>query len=295
MHSCCETTPVERAQPWLGTRVAIRIDAWEPGAPVHEAMSAAFHEIARIHRLMSFHEASSDVSRLNRDAWAGPVPVDASTQEVIDAALALSRQSDGVFDIALGGRWVAAGLLPSPVGGCEPEPSASYADIEINDAGIRFHRPLWIDLGGIAKGYAADRAIAVLRHHGVHQACVDAGGDLATLGEGPHRVALDDGLTHREQLAVIEIGEGAVATSCNRASVLQRTEVHAISHWDGHVRQPIHPPRAATVVADKAMHADALTKVVMALGPRSGALLGHYGASAYLHTNEHGWEPIGRV
>lgn len=287
--------PVERAQPWLGTRVVIRVDAWEPGASVHDAIAAAFHEIARIHGLMSFHDRRSDVSRLNREALHRPVAVNDATREVMGAALALSTLTQGVFDMALGADWVASGLLPLPEGAGQPDPSASYKDIEISESGIRFHRPLWIDLGGIAKGYAADQAIAMLRRHGVQQAIVDAGGDLATLGAGPHSVVLDDGLIEREQLAVIEIGEGAVATSCNRDSVLQRNESSAMPHWHGRDHRPIDQPCAATVMADRAMHADALTKVVMALGTESRHVLTQYGASAYLHTNEQGWKPIGHL
>lgn len=284
--------PLERAQPWLGTRVAIRVDACAPDADAQRAIDAAFAEIARVHRLMSFHAADSDVSRLNRAAHRGAVPVDAHTVAVIRAALELSARSEGVFDIALGRDWVASGLLPPPAGGDAPDPTASSADIEIRDDGIRFHRPLWIDLGGIAKGYAADCAVAALREHGALQACVDAGGDLATLGDGPHRIALDDGFERREAMAVIEIGEGAVATSCNRAGVLQHNALPTSAHWDARARRPIQRARAATVLATRAMHADALTKLVMALGHASAPLLRHYDASAYLHTDDHGWEPV---
>jgi len=142
---------IRRARPWLGTAVEIRVRGLEEQAAL-EAIEHAFHEIATIHRLMSFHEGGSDLSRLNAEAFAAPVCVDVRTHEVLALALALASESGGRFDPTVAAELVAWGLLPVPDGHHAPEPDASWRDVVLLDDGrVRFTRPLWLDLGGIAK------------------------------------------------------------------------------------------------------------------------------------------------
>ncbi|GAB2786926.1 FAD:protein FMN transferase [Dyella kyungheensis] len=284
--------PLERAQPWLGTRVAIRVDRWWPGCDVQAAVSEAFNEVATIHHLMSFRAADSDVARLNRSAHRRAVPIDRRTMAVIQAAQMLSHACDGVFDVTLAGRWVAAGLLPPPAGSPPADPTASYRDVQVEDDGVRFLKPLWIDLGGIAKGFAADSAARVLRLHGVWEGRVDAGGDLVTIGPGPHRIVLRAGAGSPDTAAVVEIGEGAVATSSHRGDVRRRNGLAAIAHWHGQQRMPLSSSCSVSVLATEGLHADALTKVVLASGSAALPLLAHYGAVAYRHDELGGWHPL---
>lgn len=293
MRSCLASLPLERAQPWLGTRVAIRVDRCRPGASAQRAISHAFQEVAQVHALMSFRTADSDVARLNREAHRHAVAVDRHTLAVIHAARALSHASEGAFDITLAGRWVSAGLLPPPTGAPWPDPAASFRDVRIEDDAVRFLRPLWIDLGGIAKGYAADCAAAALRRHGVLEGRVDAGGDLVTLGHGPHCIALHDGRGRSDTLALVEIGEGAVATSSNRPDVRRHNGHAAVAHWDGRRGDALGPPCSVSVLAPEGLYADALTKVVMAMGDDALPLLVRHGAVAYRHDDVHGWRSLG--
>ncbi|KJV35689.1 FAD:protein FMN transferase [Luteibacter yeojuensis] len=272
---------IERAQPWLGTVVAIRADGVEDDALAHHAISAAFAEVATVHRLMSFHAPDSDVSRLNRDAARRCVPVDWRTREVLAMAQTMHRMSEGVFDIAIGGVLAHAGALPCPAP-ARVDLDATAASIALDDNGVRFHDALWIDLGGIAKGYAADRAAAVLQQHGVHQGRIDAGGDLRLLGAGPHRVYLDAGGDIGPMQAALDTGEGAIATSSNEAAIRARNPLPCGVHRHGRTKEHAAPGRTVSVLADQAMVADALTKVVMALGPSAGAVLALAGATAYL-------------
>ena len=292
MPSSSAPRPLERAQPWLGTRVAIRVDRWWPGCDVQAAISEAFNEVAMIHRLMSFRTTDSDVTRLNRLAHGRAVPIDRRTLDVIQAAQRLSHACDGVFDVTLAGRWVEAGLLPTPAGAPPTDPAASFRDVQVEDDTVRFLRPLWIDLGGIAKGYAADSAAKVLRLHGVWEGRVDAGGDLVTLGPGPHRIALRAGAGPHDTPAVVEIGEGAVATSSHRADVRRRNALAAIAHWHGQRGVPLSSSCSVSVLATEGMIADALTKVVLASGATALPLLAHYGAVAYRHDEDDGWRPL---
>lgn len=292
MPSSSAPRPLERAQPWLGTRVAIRVDRWWPGCDVQAAISEAFNEVAMIHHLMSFRTTDSDVTRLNRLAHRRPVPIDQHTLAVIQAAQMLSHACDGVFDVTLAGRWVGAGLLPPPAGAPPPDPAASFRDVQVEGDTVRFLRPLWIELGGIAKGYAADSAAKVLRLHGVCEGRVDAGGDLVTLGPGPHRIMLRAGARPHDTSAVVEIGEGAVATSSHRTDVRRRNALAAIAHWHGQQGVPLSSSCSVSVLAAEGMVADALTKVVLASGATALPLLAHYGAVAYRHDEDGGWRPL---
>lgn len=208
-------SPIERAKPLLGTTVSMRVEGLFLGR-AHSAIDAAFAEVARIHALMSFHEEGSDVSRLNREAHISPVAVDWRTYRVIARALAISALSDGAFDITVGATLVARKFLPRPLRAPEPDLDATWRDIELlPDFKVRFRKPLWIDLGGIAKGFAVDRAIAISTAHAPRLAIVNAGGDLRVAGRGEF-IRLAAPAWHEEAVPVMQLENGSLASSCGR-------------------------------------------------------------------------------
>ena len=169
------SSEIRRARPLLGTLVEIGA----VGANAAAGIEAAFREIETIHRLMSFHEENSDVSRINRAAPGEILRVDCRTYEVLGCAQLISRLSAGAFDITVGGRLVEAGFLPQPSGARAFDHDASFEDLLLlPDNFVTLTRRVWIDLGGIAKGYAVDRAGQVLKESGVTSGVVNAGGDL---------------------------------------------------------------------------------------------------------------------
>src|SRR5215468_9986751 len=175
---------LRRAQALLGTFVEIDVTAASRSS-AESAVEEAFSAVADVHRLMSFHEADSDLSRLNRTASSGAVLVHPWTYAVLEMALQINRHSDGAFDIAVAPALQRMGELPG-VPHVSPSP-ANIADVDaielLADNQVRFRSPsVLIDLGGIAKGFAVDRAIAALQSHGVRSAMVNAGGDLAAFG-----------------------------------------------------------------------------------------------------------------
>lgn len=277
---------IERARPLLGTTVSIRIHGLDE-VEAHSAISDAFVEIALIHRLMSFHEAESDVSRLNREAADHPLDVHPATFDVLDRAMEMSRLSDGCFDITIAPELVRQGKLPSPATPHAPDPQATWRDIELGrPCRVRFVRPLWIDLGGIAKGYAVDRAMDVIRARGTVQACVNAGGDLAIYGPEMERVLLAPGELPHDALPMLEIENAAVASSGNSSRPQDG------GHIDGRSRRAIESGRFVAVVAERCVVADALTKVVLVLQEQSEPLLRRLGASAHLHDSRQGWRHL---
>ena len=167
---------VRRARPLLGTLVQIAAEATMPAVELHAAVTAAFAEIAPVQSLMSWHDAGSELSRINRLAALGPQPLHPHTRSVLAAALEFARLSDGAFDPCVAGTLTQWGLLPAPADAPTLDDHASWRDIELDGECVRFHRRLWVDLGGIAKGYAVDLALHCLLGLGVPQGGVNAGG-----------------------------------------------------------------------------------------------------------------------
>jgi FAD:protein FMN transferase len=146
-------------------------------------VEAAFATIDAVHRLMSFHDEGSDVSRLNRGAYETAIRVHPWTFEVLEIALDLHSRSNGMFDIRIAPALQKLGLLPyhgGDLAGDAPRISGHGGIELLAGQRVRFRdRATRIDLGGIAKGFAVDRAIHALRDHGMPSGLVNAGGDLA--------------------------------------------------------------------------------------------------------------------
>jgi thiamine biosynthesis lipoprotein len=290
MRSFLRPTPVERARPALGTIVAIRAAFAEPQR-AHLALDAAFAQVALVHRLMSFHEAQSDLSRLNCEAALHEVHVDRHTVEVLRFALELAEASNGVFDPTVAVQAVAAGALPRPASPMAPSPDASWRDVELDMAAraVHFRKPLWLDFGGVAKGYAVDVALDTLRTAGCAQASVNAGGDLRVLGPDSELVHLRCGPEAGDVLPAIELQDAAAASSGTHADPAFAAGIHL----DGRTRDAVPADRFVTVVAPTCMAADALTKPVIAQSEASAGLLRRYGACAYLLDERSSWTCIG--
>src|SRR5258707_6751597 len=172
---------IRRAKPLLGTFVEIQASG-ASRADVNAGIDTAFDAVAKVHRLMSFHAPDSDVSRLNQFASRHPVSVDPWTYEVLRIAIELRVRSRGAFDITIAPVLQALGLLPELGEGSRDVPQARTAhQVELlGDRLGRFSGPgIGIDLGGIAKGFAVDRALDALRGFGISNCLVKACGELA--------------------------------------------------------------------------------------------------------------------
>lgn len=279
---------IERARPLLGTIVTIRVGGLS-GPPAHHAVDAAFARIAQIHDRMSFQSLGSDVSRLNRAPAGVRIGVDPETYAVLERVQILARASEGVFDPTVAGDLVLEGRLAGPKGARLPDPEARWDDIVLEGRGeVRLRRPLWLDLSGIAKGHAVDRAVAALEQAGVAEACVDAGGDLRVVGE-ECPVSLRTGFPD-EVVALVRIEDGSLASSGGRPDPRNAADGQ---HRDGACRGAVVRGRFACVLAQSCAVADALTKVVLARGPGSEAVLAQFGAAAHLREPDGTWRALG--
>jgi thiamine biosynthesis lipoprotein len=244
MSRCVE---MRRARPLLGTFVDVTAQA-RKSVPRERGMEAAFRAIGRVHGLMNFHNPGSELSRLNRLAHLRPISVHAWTFRVLRAAQILAARTDGAFDVTtdklvFGGGW---------------------RDIILDGKTrtVMFRRALAIDLGGIAKGFAVDRAVEALQHSGVQSGIVNAGGDLRVFGARRETI----GVRHFGH--VLHVREQALATSA----------------WHSYPGPPSKRSRltSISVTAPTAMIADALTKVVFALGQDAAHVLRRYSAKAVI-------------
>lgn len=284
---------VHRSRPWLGTLVTMRVEGLAQAA-AKAAIDAAFAEVSRIHHCMSFHETDSDISRMQRAAVNVPVAVDTRTFAVLQCALRIAAESDGCFDPTVAVQLVEWQMLPRPCAAQSPDALASWRDIELIDSGqVRLRRRLWLDLGGIAKGFAVDRAIDILVDAGATQAVVDAGGDLRVHGAQAENVQLCIGAS-RQPVAAVEVTNAAVASSAGHVARRNVKGRWCGAHVDGRRRQPVGTATGVSVIAAQCMHADALTKVLMcATRACSQRMLRTYAAQACIHTLRSGVRRVG--
>lgn len=278
-----EIGPWRRARPQLGTYVEITLDA--PGAPYPaQAFEAAFAEIARIHQLMSWHAADSDVGRINRVPAGRWLDIDPCTATVLHAARMLWQRSGGLFDITCERHLRACGVLHADSSGVAVTRSGGMADLELDDGGrVRLHQPLTVNLDGIAKGYAVDRAVAVLEAHELMAGCVNAGGDLRLFGPASQEVCLRD---PRQPNRLWRLGHHcAIALATTGGYFLDAASGAPSAVIDPASGRPVSLPGSITVTAPRCMHADALTKIAAlahAGGLNLSALFESLGATAHL-------------
>jgi thiamine biosynthesis lipoprotein len=275
---------MRRARPLLGTFVEIEAtDAGE--VKLTAAIDAAFDAVARVHRLMSFHEEYSDVSRLNRHAFDFPIRVDPWTYRVLRTAVDLRHKSGGKFDIAVAPVLQAMGMLP----GAWDKPSAgaeirTLGAIELlPDGRVGFQNSeTRIDLGGIAKGFAVDRALEVLRDFGIPNGMVNAGGDLAVFGAGSQTISVRNPGDPKRVMFNISVSNEALASSARYFDPVRSEQTTSAAVIDPATLQLTGNVVGATVRAPSCMIADALTKIVMIAGMSASDLLEQYRASALL-------------
>jgi len=253
-----------RARPLLGTLVEVRADAAEA------ALDAAFAAVAQVQRLMSFHEAASDVRALARARAGERVRVHAHTAAVLRRAQRWARASGGAFDAGCGARAVAAGWLPAPADAAAPGVLPFEDALLVEGREVTVRAPVWLDLGGIAKGYAVDRAVAALRRAGARAGSVNAGGDLRVFGAGEETVFVRSPFDAAQLWPVAALRDAACATSASGAVAVR----------GGAARVPA--PRSVTVFAPTACAADALTKIVWQQGERARPLLRRARAHAFV-------------
>lgn len=259
-------------------------------ATAEKAVSAAFNAIGRVQRLMSFHEPDSDVGQLNRHASRRAVRVHAWTCRVLRRAVKLHAQTGGLFDVTVASALVRAGWLPRVVKNFHG--TGTSADIVFSPGNrIRFQRPLMVDLGGIAKGFAVDQAIAALQRSGANAGVVNAGGDLRIFGPRAESVHVRLPESPGILVPLSQVRNAAIATS---AHYFAQRKIRGV------LCGPIcHPLRrefssracSVSVIAQECWLADALCKAVWLGGAAMLPVLRQHGARARILDAHAGHNP----
>ena len=271
----------------MGTVVQVTI--WtddEPGAA--QAAQAVFAEFRRLDAMMTTWTPDSEISKINAAAGTGKaVPVSDEAYAVIARALEVSKASQGVFDItvgAYGGLWKfdedMDGTLPDPAEVLKRKKLVNWKDVVLDKRRhtVRLKRAgMKITLGGIAKGYAVDRAAALLDKAGFASFIVQAGGDMYVSGDKngtPWVVGVRDPRGARDQsFAVAPIKDHSFSTSGDyeRAFVKDGVRYHHI--LDPRTAQPARASRSVTIMAKDAFTAAAWSKVLFILGAKQAMAL----------------------
>jgi thiamine biosynthesis lipoprotein len=191
----------------------------------------------------------------------------------------MSLLSNGAFDVTVGRKLVEQGFLPWPHGAESFAHNASFEDVNLLPGNlVTLKRRAWIDVGGIAKGYAVDRAVMALKNCGVASGIVNAGGDLYVFGD-PQPIHI----RHPESASLVfplgAVCDLAVASSSGCFSERRASDA-ADALIEPRRNLCVNWRRGLTVIASRCMIADALTKVVRLAPRRAKQILSHFGAQA---------------
>jgi len=267
----------------MGTLFRIKLYA-ATQQQAQDAFRAAFDRIAQLDDTLSDYKPESELSRLSTNAVGHPEPVSANLFDLVASAQDLARQTGGAFDITLGPvirLWRAArktGNIPAQAALDQARSRCGYQLLQLDPA----HRTIELkkngmalDVGGIAKGYAADEALAVLQSKGIRSALVAASGDLTFSDAPPGRPGWKIGLDSFDRASapftkILILKNAAVSTSGD-------TEQHLDTHGKrySHIINPktdmgLTDPVTVSIVARRGIIADSVATAVDVLGPEKG-------------------------
>lgn len=277
---CC--TQAARAE-WLervedgimGTRIVVELWATDK-ARGEAAIEAVLAEMRRVDQAMSTYKPTSELSMVNARAAREPVKISSELFDLLDTSLEYSRITEGAFDIT----YASVGYLydfrkhvrPDERQIADALPGINYRHIELdrNNRTVRFARPgVRVDLGGIGKGHAVDRGIAVLQARGIDHALVTAGGDSRIIGDRfgkPWVVGIRHPDRKDEVIARIPLEDAALSTSGDYERYFDENGVryhHIIDPRTGHSASKV---RSATIIGPTATRTDGLSKTAFVLG-----------------------------
>ena len=270
----------------MGTVVNLTIWTDDEGNAA-EAANAVFEEFRRVDRLMSSWRPDSEVSAINANAGIQPVVVDEEVLNVIERAQQTSKRTGGAFDITVGafrGLWKfdqdMDGSIPDDSEIAERAGLVNYRDVILDPKRhtAMLRRPrMRITLGGIAKGYAVDRAVAILRRRGFSDFVIHAGGDIYAAGRHagrPWHVGIRDPRGAANSIfAVAEIDDASFSTSGDYERGFVRNGVRYHHIIDPATGRPAKRSRSVTVRAADAITADMWSTALFILGPDQGLAL----------------------
>ena len=266
----------------MGTLISVEV--WhDDAAHARQCMSVVMQEMHRIDRDMSPYKQESELSRINRLAPRQALLISSELFDLIQASIRISRLSAGAFDIT----FASAGNLYDYRKALKPDerqlkkilPAINYRHLKLDASNRKIsflHPEVRIDLGGIAKGYAVDRGIHLLKNCGIQNGLVSAGGDTRLLGDRrgrPWMTGIRNPRQEQGSAMVLPLTDTAISTSGDYERFFIENGVrfhHILSPKTG---RPSHGVLSATVIGPDATTTDALSTTVFILGPVAGLKL----------------------
>lgn len=267
---------VQRTDAIMGTRIYVEV--WtDDAAKGEQGIDAVMAEMRRIDELMSHYKPESQLSRINARAAQEPVEVDPELFDLIKLSTHYSEITEGAFDIT----YASVGHLydyPHHVRPTEEQiksalPAVNWRNMLLDPVHhtVRFeHAGMRIDLGGIGKGYAVDRGIAILQARGFQHALVTAGGDSRIIGDRmgrPWVIGIRNPDDKNKVVTRIPIVNSAMSTSGDYERYFDEGGVryhHIIDPRTGHSASKV---RSATILGPTATQTDGMSKTAFVLGP----------------------------
>jgi thiamine biosynthesis lipoprotein len=279
---CERQVTVQKTEPIMGTDVTVTVVA--PSAKEGEAaIDAAMDEIRRLDRMMSLYKEESEITRVNLAAGEHSVTVSPEMITVVEHAQRASELSGGAFDVTIGPLVVLwqmrlkEGAVPSDKEVKAVLPRVNYKDVLIDKKGSSIfltRKGMIMDLGGVAKGYAADRAAEVLRKQGITNALVAVAGDIRAMGtreDGkPWRIGVQHPREAGKLLATLELSDRSISTSGDyeRFTIINKERYHHI--LDPRTGKPSAGVESVTIIGDQGAVIDPLTTALFILSPEKG-------------------------
>jgi FAD:protein FMN transferase len=274
--------PLEQTQyDLLGTACTVRI--YTGGSP--EILHAAFGRIAEIEREMTLNRADSEVIRINAAAGIRPVTVTSDVLQVVRQGIRFSSDGDGAYDITVGplvklwGIGSSSARVPSQAEIRRALGFVGYRDVVVDPGASTVflkRAGMGLDLGSIAKGYAADEVSRILRQRGVSSALIDLGGNILTLGKKPDGSRWRIGIQNPQEargtkIGFVEIEAGSVTTAGTYERFFEQDGKRYFHILDARTGSPAWNGLAAVaIVAPDSISADGYDTLVFTLGLERG-------------------------
>lgn len=266
----------------MGTQVQVQVWHADP-VRAAELLAASMAELDRIEARMSTYRESSEISLVNREAARRPVPVSRELFDLVARSLELSRLTGGAFDITYDsvGQYYSFRdhELPSEAEISASLPAIDWRLVELDPERltIAFRREgVRINLGGIAKGYACEQVIALLRAAGVERAMANAGGDTRILGDRggkPWVVGIRDPDQASGVATRLALSDEAISTSGDYERYFIEDGVRYHHILDPGTGRSVGGVRSVSVVGPDATLTDGLSTSLFVLGPERGLAL----------------------
>jgi thiamine biosynthesis lipoprotein len=272
----------------MGTFARVVVLARDSGT-AEKCIDTAFTQIDKVDEWMSDYKSDSDISIINREAFTRAVNIRQATYFVLQKSIEYSKQTNGAFDITVGPlvelfrKAKQQQVLPTQEEIDKARSKVGYEKLKLDDENwtVQFAvEGMRLDLGGIAKGYAVDKAVEVMKGRGAIGGMVDLGGDIRCFG-APFKgrdhwvIGLQNPKTNKdsnenEVLLKLKITNGAVATSGDYQQFIEidgKRHSHIIDRKTGTSAEGLS---SVTIIAGNAIDADALATSVSVMGIEKG-------------------------